>query len=239
MNPKLVQNISSSDVKQFFQAEARPGVPRCPLPNATRIFGRNAVIDDLVGRLTAGGAGVAISAVRGLPGMGKTDLLRAVGCDPRITAHFTAGVLYAELGPTPDAAQVLRRWLTEMDQDIPQTDDAGALAGRVREKLADRPALLLIDDVWVSSVRAALALRGCATPVCAILASSRSPEIADALAASKRHSLTLRALDADPALALLREHAPDVVAADEAGAAELAKALGYLPLALKLAGRLL
>jgi len=39
MNPKVVQHISDSDVKQFFQAEKRPGVPTCPLPNAARLFG--------------------------------------------------------------------------------------------------------------------------------------------------------------------------------------------------------
>jgi tetratricopeptide (TPR) repeat protein len=239
MNPKVVQNISGSQVTQVFQTEARPGVPRCLLPNSTLLFGRNAVIDKLVKRLTARRAGVvAICAVRGLPGVGKTDVLRAVGCDKRITKHFAGGVLYAELGPTPDAAQLLRRWLTELDQPIPQIDDAETLAALVREKLAERLALLIIDDVWQSGLGAAKLLRACATPTCRVLTSSRSAEIAREVAKGDP-PIELEVLEDDPALALLRQHAPAVVAADAAGAQKLALALGNLPLALRLAGRML
>src|SRR5262245_31024627 len=46
--------IGTADVVNFNNLPAkRPGVPACPLPNAARLFGRNAVIDDLAMRLTA------------------------------------------------------------------------------------------------------------------------------------------------------------------------------------------
>ena len=91
------------DSRQDDRSAARfPRIPTCPAPNAGTLLGRDAVIDEIVARLVEGTGALAISAVRGLPGVGKTDLLRAVGNDARIAAHFDGGVLYAELGPSPD-----------------------------------------------------------------------------------------------------------------------------------------
>ncbi|HEY3229158.1 MAG TPA: hypothetical protein VGJ87_08060 [Roseiflexaceae bacterium] len=38
----------------------------------------------------------------------------------------------------------MRRWLTELDQDLPQTDDAETLVAVVQGGLAERPALLFV-----------------------------------------------------------------------------------------------
>ncbi len=97
--------------------------------------------------------------MRGWPGVGKTDLLRATGRDARITAHFAGGVLYAELGPTPSPSSILRRWIAELGHQAPQSDDPETLAAVVRAALRDRRALLILDDVWESSLGAARALR--------------------------------------------------------------------------------
>src|SRR5688500_15605432 len=67
-------------VNQTFNV-APPRIPACPAPNATELFGRAAMIDELARRLIEGQGAVAICAVRGLPGVGKTDLLRATGRD--------------------------------------------------------------------------------------------------------------------------------------------------------------
>src|SRR5262245_19101931 len=53
-------------------------IPTCPQPNAAILFGRDETIAELTQRLTIGESAEAISAVRGLPGVGKIDLLRAV-----------------------------------------------------------------------------------------------------------------------------------------------------------------
>jgi tetratricopeptide (TPR) repeat protein len=231
-------NRAESVTQNFVEAPATPRIPACPAPNAAELFGRDAMIGELAGRLIEGQGAVVICAVRGLPGVGKTDLLRATGRDGRITAHFASGVLYAELGPTPSLSSILRRWIAELGHRAPQSDDPETLAAVVRAALHDRRALLILDDVWESSLGTSRALRDCASPDCRALASSRSAQVARE-AARGAEPLTLDVLSPAAALDLVRRHAPAVVARDEAGAAELAKALGYLPLALKLAGHLL
>jgi NB-ARC domain-containing protein len=231
-------NRAESVTQNFVEAPAPPCIPACPAPNAAELFGRDAMIGELARRLSEGQGAVAICAVRGLPGVGKTDLLRATGRDGRITAYFAGGVLYAELGPTPSLSSILRCWIAELGHRAPQSDDPETLAAVVRAALRDRRALLILDDVWESSLGVARALRDCASPGCRALASSRSAQVARE-ATGGAEPLTLDVLDPTAALDLLRGHAPAAVAHDETGAAQLAEALGYLPLALKLAGHLL
>jgi hypothetical protein len=231
-------NQAQSVTQNFNEAPAPPLIPSCPAPNAAQLFGRDAMISLLAERLIAGQGAVAISAVRGWPGVGKTDLLRATGRDARITSHFAGGVLYAELGPTPSLSSILRRWIAELGHKAPQSDESETLAAVVRAALRDRRALLILDDVWEGSLGVARALRECASPDCRALASSRSAQVARE-AALGAEPLTLDVLDPAAALDLLCRHAPVAVARDEVGATELAQALGYLPLALKLAGHLL
>lgn len=224
------------DVVTVAAPPARAGVPVCMSPNAERLFGRGAEIDRFVRLMT--GAGAPAWAVRGLPGAGKTDFVRAIGCAPGTVAHFGGGVLYAELGQDADAVEVLRRWCIGLGMDVPQSEDAGVFTEAIRRQLAHRPALLVLDDVWHTTVSTAQTLADCRAPGCALLLSTRSPEIAGGLAGSPDRAYRLEVLKDEPAVALLREHAPDAVAADPEGAAELAASLGNLPLALKLAGHL-
>jgi hypothetical protein len=224
------------DVFTVSAPAARHGVPTCISPNAVKLFGRGAEVERFVGLLTS--APAEARAVRGLPGVGKTDFLRAVGCAPAVVEHFRGGVLYAELGQAADAVDILRRWCAGLGIEPPKSETAADLAETIRGRLAGRPALLILDDVWETTVAAAQALSDCRAPGCALLLSSRSPDIAADFSGSPDRSERLGELDDVPAVELLREHAPHAVAADEEGAAELAGSLGKLPLALKLAGRL-
>src|SRR5258706_4233074 len=171
-------NRAESVTQNFVEAPAPSRIPACPAPNAAELFGRDAMIGELARRLIEGQGAVAICAVRGLPGVGKTDLLRATGRDARVVAHFAGGVLYAELGPTPSLPSILRRWIAELGHKAPQSDDPATLAAVVRAALRDRRALLILDDVWDGSLGAAMALRDCASPACRALASSRSAQVA-------------------------------------------------------------
>ncbi len=221
-------------------------IPTCP-PPADKIFvGRDAFVAMLHAHLTAPNndptttaAPLALTAIRGLPGVGKTTLLRVLGTHPTTLAHFRGGVLYAELGHTPDVITLLQAWLQAIGEPNPGSDNPDLLATMVRSRLQQRnlPTLLIIDDVWESSMPTAMALQRCAAPNCRLLASSRSPDTARALADDE--PLVLDVLSPTHALDMLRQHAPQVVREDEHGAATLAQALGYLPLALKLAGALL
>jgi hypothetical protein len=227
---------SGSDAWTVSAPPARRGVPACQVPNAVKLFGRGAEVARLAELLTA--AGDPVWAVQGLPGAGKTDLLRAVGCAPRVVEHFGGGVLYAELGQEADAGEILRRWCAALGLKLPASDSPAGLAEIIRSRLAERPALLVLDDVWESTIATAQLLADCRAPGCAMLLSTRSPDVAGALAGSPARSHRLPMLADVPAVELLREHAPHAVAADPDGAADLAASLGNLPLALKLAGHL-
>src|SRR5215470_11718762 len=45
---------------------------------------------------------LALTALDGLPGVGKTALAVAVSLDAAVQAHFADGILWAGLGPHPD-----------------------------------------------------------------------------------------------------------------------------------------
>lgn len=214
----------------------RAGVPVCKPPNAAKLFGRGADIDRFVRLLTE--PGDPAWAVLGLPGAGKTDFVRAVGCAPGIVDHFPGGVLYAELGQDVGAGEVLRRWCTALGLEPPRSESPDDFAEVIRARLAEYPALVVLDDVWETTVPAAQVLADCRASGCALLLSTRSPGIADALAGSPGRTHRLATLEDAPAVALLREHAPNAVDADPSGAADLATSLGNLPLALKLAAHL-
>lgn len=232
-----VRTASGQDVFAVTVPRARQGVPVCKSPNAVRLFGRGAEVERFVGLLTAPGDD-PVWAVRGLPGAGKTDFVRAVGCAPEIVEHFPGGVLYTEVGQAADVGEELRRWCIALGLEPPRSERADDFTELIRRELASRPALLVLDDVWESTVSAAQTLGDCRARGCALLHSTRSPDVANALAGSPDRAYLLPVLDDAPAGALLRDHAPDAVAADPQGAVKLAASLGNLPLALKLAGHL-
>jgi hypothetical protein len=228
---------SGNDFRTPLAPAARHGVPGCKSPNAVKLFGRGADVDRFVRLLTT--TDEPVWAVHGLPGAGKTDFVRAVGCAPGTVEYFPGGVLYAELGQSAGATEVLRRWCVALGLQLPQSEDPDSFTEIIRARLVGRPALLVLDDVWETTVETAQTLSDCRAPGCALLLSTRSPELAHALSGSPARAYNLTVLEDVPAVALLEAHAPHAVMADPEGAAQLAASLGNLPLALKLAGHLL
>jgi hypothetical protein len=89
-----------------------------PLP-VYGLFGRDALLHQLRERLYSGG-NLAVCAQDGLAGAGKTAGAIAVTHDPQLRAHFDGGVLWAGLGPEPDAATILKRWALELHIPLSQ-----------------------------------------------------------------------------------------------------------------------
>jgi WD40 repeat protein len=93
---------------------------------------------------------VAITtALRGAGGFGKTTLAKAVCHDERIQEVFKDGVLWVTLGEKVDNLVGKVAELTTMLSGEPTNfTSKEAAVTRLRELLADRDILMVIDDVW-------------------------------------------------------------------------------------------
>lgn len=95
---------------------------------------------------------VAITAaLRGAGGFGKTTLARALCHDEDIQNAFDDGILWVTLGEAPSPTTLTAK-VTDLIETLgggrPGFEGLDAAATRLREELADRDILLVIDDVW-------------------------------------------------------------------------------------------
>ncbi|MGW7694446.1 BTAD domain-containing putative transcriptional regulator [Streptomyces asiaticus] len=216
-------------------AAVRPTVPRpAQLPaRPTDFTGRRAAVDALREQLLRPrGTAVAIAAVHGLGGVGKTAL--AVYVAQSVREHFPDGQLYADLmghGPRPaEPAAVLGTFLRALGTPptaLPEgTQERAAL---YRSLLAGRRVLVLLDNAH-SAARIRPLLPG--APGCAVLVTSRA-RMADLDGADL---VGLDVMDPPEALALFTRIVGPARAAEEPEACrETVAACGFLPLAIRIA----
>jgi tetratricopeptide (TPR) repeat protein/DNA-binding XRE family transcriptional regulator len=210
--------------------------PSIPAPLPMHLVGRDAALERVKARLFAGGS-VALSALNGLPGIGKTALSITLAHDPVIRERFRDGVLWAALGPQPDIAGQWSRWgklLGMPDSEMAALSGSDAWARALRLAIGPRALLLVIDDAW--SLEDALACK-VGGPNCAHLVTTRFPGLAAYMAFGG--AMTLQELSEDEGYELLCQLAPGVVEPEEQMARDLVRAVGGLPLALTLIGNYL
>ena len=169
---------------------------------------------------------VAITAaLRGAGGYGKTTLARALCHDDAIDDAFHDGVLWVTLGEQPgNIAGKLEDLIVALTGAPSGLSSLETRKARLRELLADRSVLLVVDDVWS---RAHLEPFLAAGPHCAHLITTRN---SDTLPDDVRE-VRVDAMQANEALALLGWGLP---AGEGTGLARLAGRLGEWPLLLKL-----
>ncbi|MGW6394655.1 BTAD domain-containing putative transcriptional regulator [Streptomyces sp. NPDC055103] len=207
------------------------------LPSSPADFtGREDELGRIVGELTAtdrpGGATVLVHRVSGGGGMGKTTLM--VRAAHQIRERFPDGQVFLDLGGmtampmAPEAALgVLLRTLGVASEEVPcGLQSRSAL---FRSVIADRRMLILLDDAGDAAQIRPL-LPGAAGS--AVLVTSRRR-----LASFPGVRIDLGALPDDAAHRLLASIVgEDRVAAQPAATAEVLRACGGMPLALRLAG---
>ncbi|MDP9612784.1 AfsR/SARP family transcriptional regulator [Streptomyces demainii] len=216
-------------------AAVRPTVPRpaqLPAP-PTDFTGRRTAVDALREQLLRPrGTAVAIAAVHGLGGVGKTAL--AVYVAQSVRERFPDGQLYADLlghGPRPaEPAAVLGTFLRALGTPaaaLPEgTQERAAL---YRSLLADRRVLVLLDNAH-SAARIRPLLPGALG--CAVLVTSRA-RMADLDGAGL---VGLDVMDPPEALDLFTRIVGPARAAEEPEACrETVAACGFLPLAIRIA----
>jgi predicted acylesterase/phospholipase RssA/tetratricopeptide (TPR) repeat protein len=189
--------------------------------------------------------------VAGLPGSGKTALVMALCASEAILDSFEGGVLWLSLGPAPDLAalklELYRALITPTAAPA-----AATVQAELQQRLRDRKVLLVLEDARdAAAVRelAGLAPRAVVvvtTRDSAVLvppAAAAGADIRDGAPVSSRPAesttriLSVGPMRADEAGALLAAHVEGTSGAPTpAATAQLAEALGNLPLALTLAG---
>lgn len=230
--PSAASETASSPVAQ------RPdGVPAQLPPDLADFTGREAetgyLCDLFSGRPAPGPGAPVIATVSGLGGVGKTAL--AVHVAHRLTGRFSDGQLFADLrgaGPVPaTAGEVLGDFLRALgvpDAAIPADQDNRAALFR---SLTSARRILIVLDNAASAVQVQPLLPASATCGVIVTGRRRLTELAGSTAIAAD---VMPAAEATAFLAAMSAGRTD--AADRAQLATLARACGYLPLALRIAG---
>ena len=142
-----------ADLERLNMPETQPAAARSePFlapPRINRPFiGRADLLDKIKARLAGGHNRLALI---GLPGVGKTTILRELAHDAAIRKRFPAGILWAGLGKSPDLMSVLGSWARALgvpEATLGAAQTIGALAALVQARIGQGPFLLLIDDAW-------------------------------------------------------------------------------------------
>jgi WD40 repeat protein len=178
----------------------------------------------------AAGGVVAVTALHGLGGLGKTVLARAICDDPVVRAAFPNGVLWATLGQTAEPARHQRDWIAALGGDVAAASSLERGVVELRRQLERRSMLLVLDDIWNAADATPLQVGG---PRCATLLTTRNASQAEGAVL-----VPLELMRQAESRALLRGSARGKLAND-ALADVIAARLGHLPLALAIVGALL
>ncbi len=203
-----------------------------PLPPHP-IVGREGVVAELRARLCGAGGIAAVSALDGLPGVGKTTVAVRVAWDREVLQHFRGGVLWAGVGPQGSADGALNRWAAALGVELGPVADASArarlLSPALQEKAEGAPVLLVVDDVWTwEQVRP---FKEIAFPGCAHLVTTRDAELARRFAGDEIRVETLPDGEAEDFVA---RRCPGAREAEPEAFRALVRAVGGLPLGLAL-----
>lgn len=206
-----------------------PGRPRLPADMSTYI-GRDVLIATCVQTLTK-----RIPCVlTGLPGIGKTTLAQLVVEQELAKQHFRDGLLWVNLGPTPQIEHELRRLahLLQVSEDQQQqARSIEAWSQLLHQALGTRHMLIILDDVW--TIEAALPFLIGSNA--AHLLTTRLPEVAFAVPAGS--VCPVPELDEQQSRLLVEQLVPHLSTCSEVLVEQVLHACGGLPLALTLVGR--
>ncbi len=150
----------NNTVSIIFQNGQQNNVPfLAPQRPPYNIVGRNELVENLKKRLFIGDS-LALCALNGLPGVGKTALAIELAYDKEVLKHFSDGILWVGLGLQADVLSHLGIWANILgisQNDIANLTNVEDRAKAIRNIIGLRRMLLVIDDAW--NIEAALAFK--------------------------------------------------------------------------------
>jgi NB-ARC domain/TIR domain/APAF-1 helical domain len=172
------------------------------------------------------------TALHGMGGIGKSVIARALCDDLAVREAFPDGILWATLGQTPNLPSQLRLWIEALGGKMrTNVSTVESLKRTLAELLKERTCLLILDDVWQHTHANVFRVDA---PHCHLLLTTRDAEIARELGAQIR---PISVMTPDDAIVLLEDWAEGHLAeTSQELKAQIVRRLGYLPLAVKLAG---
>ena len=149
-HPPLVelreQTLAPTDRNALRPWPPETDAPFQAIPDLPYFVGREAALADLQTRLR-GGETVSICNLKGMGGVGKTAL--AAHLAYALRPYFPDGVLWARLDTT-DTMSILSDFAAAYDEDVSQRHTIESRAAAVRSILADKRALIVLDNAETS-----------------------------------------------------------------------------------------
>ena len=234
--PPSGEECLGTDMQAFPVQAAVPRQLPVPFRHFTGRADELRALDDLLNQAAGSAGTVAISAISGTAGVGKTAL--AVHWAHRVAGHFPDGQLYANLrgfdpgGPPVSAATVIRDFLDALNmpaERLPATTTAQA--GLFRTLLAGKRILIILDNAR-DAEQARPLMPG--APGCLAVVTSRA-RLTSLAAIEGAQLLTLDVLTVPESRELLSRHLDkDRTAAEPDAVDELIESCARLPLALSI-----
>ena len=148
-----------------------PPPPRAAVRREELAGLRSAVL--AVGDGAVGVTGAALG-IHGQGGIGKTVLAAALARDEQVRRSFPDGVFWVTVGEQGDLVAAQQHLLTRLGAADPGVRSVGQGAERLRQVLAERRCLLVVDDVWAAAAAAAFKVAG---PAGRVLYTTRNPAV--------------------------------------------------------------
>jgi WD40 repeat protein len=178
---------------------------------------------------------VALTALHGMGGVGKTVLAKALTEDVVVQQAFPDGIVWITAGRETrrDFIEQMREIAKALGDDLSRFENALACEHQYRSTIANKAALIVVDDVWSKTDIEPLLAE---SPRSRFLFTTRDTSIGRFVGASE-HGLDL--LDQEQSRELLAAWAGVLVAQLPVEADDVIAECGSLPLALSVVGAML
>ncbi len=227
--PIKVIELPSTTTTEGLPSTTVPPLPRNFLARTDEL---ETLVDALLRDKGKRGHSVALAAVEGMGGIGKTVLAQAVCHEPRVIEAFPDGIIWQSIGKDSPwkLTERLRAVRLALGGDAwPQGNELD----QYRRTISKKAALVVIDDVWnTGDIQPWLA----ESPGSCVLFTTRDVSIAAAVGAEE-HRVDL--LNEEQAREMLAQWSGLSVEAVPTEAEELVQKCGRLPLALSMVGAML